>query len=111
MTDLVALWLDYSRRNKLEAELRKTKGDVFGARLSTARAEVRAAAAELLAGGSTPAAAAEMHRRATTLWVRELPIIGFDVAAIAYTKARIWQHCARVIDPSLTEVQPRLTWE
>ncbi|HYS40204.1 MAG TPA: hypothetical protein VEO01_31695 [Pseudonocardiaceae bacterium] len=51
-----------------------------------------------------------MYRRATSLWLRDLPFVGFDVAAIAYTKARIWQDCAWAIDPTLPEVQPRLDW-
>jgi len=52
-----------------------------------------------------------MHRRATALWQSDLPLVGYDEAAIAYTKARIWQHCAQSIDPGLSEVQPKLTWE
>jgi hypothetical protein len=112
VSDLVALWLDYAERNKRQVAVDRANDDDFGAQLSLARAEVRATAAELLAASATPAeAAVEMHRRATTHWVRELPIIGFDTAAVAYTKARIWQDCARAIDPSLVEVQPLLTWE
>jgi hypothetical protein len=112
MSDLVALWLDYAQRNKLDAVARKINGDRFGTALSLARAEVRALAAELLAASATPEhAVKEMHRRATALWQRDLPLVGFDAAAVAYTKARIWQDCAWTIDPSLPEVQPRLTWE
>jgi hypothetical protein len=109
MTDLVALWLDYAHRNKLSAALRNNVGDTFGAQLCLARADVRSQAAGLLAVSATPAAAAlEMHRRATTLWQSDLPLIGYDAAAIAYTQARIWQHCARTIEPGLPEVQPKL---
>jgi hypothetical protein len=112
MTDLVALWLDYARRNKWQAVVERNTGDVFGASLSMARAEIRALAAELLAASAMPAEAAkEMHRRATALWQHDLPLVGYDEAAIAYTKARIWQHCAQTIEPSLPEVQPKLTWE
>ena len=91
---------------------RARQGDTFGSALSLARAEVRALAAELLAASAMPEdAAKEMHRRATALWQRDLPLVGFDPAAVAYARARIWQDCARAIDPSLPEVQPRLTWE
>jgi hypothetical protein len=109
MTDWVALWRDYAHRNKLNAALQTSTGDIFGARLCLARAEVRRRAAELLAASATPAAAAaEMHRRAATLWQSDLPLIGFDAAAIAYTQARIWQHCAQAIEPGLPDVQPKL---
>lgn len=112
MTDLVALWLDYARRNKWQAVVEQNTGDVFGAQLSMARAEIRELAAELLATSATPAdAAKEMHRRATALWQSDLPLVGYDEAAIAYTKARIWQNCAQAIEPGLPEVQPRLAWE
>lgn len=112
MSELVARWLHYALCNKRSAVIQQAIGDMFGAALCLARAEVRAAAAELLVACATPAVAAvEMQRRATALWVRELPIIGYDAAAVEYTKARIWQDCAWAIDPSLPEVQPRLTWE
>ena len=112
MTDLVALWSSYAVSNKWLAAVQQRSGDEFGATVSLARAEARAAAAELLTASATPEdAAVEMYRRATALWVRELPIIGFDLAAIEYTKARIWQDCAQAIDPSLPEVQPKLTQE
>jgi hypothetical protein len=112
MTDLVALWLDYAQRNKWQAVVEQHTGDVFGASLSLARAEIRALAAALLAASATPQeAAVEMHRRATALWQSDLPLVGFDAAAIDYTKARIWQHCAQSIDPGLPDVQPRLDWE
>jgi hypothetical protein len=109
MTDLVAQWLDYAHRNKLNAAVQESTGDAFGARLCLARAEVRIKAAELLAASATPAVAAvEMHRRATALWQSDLPLIGYDAAAIAYTQARIWQNCAQTIEPGLPEVQPKL---
>jgi hypothetical protein len=110
MTDLVAIWQDYAHRNKLSAAVQASTGDTFGAQLSLARARVRAQAAELLAASDTPTAAAEeMHRRATALWQSDLPLIGYDAAAIAYTQARTWQHCAHTIQPGLPNVQPKLT--
>jgi hypothetical protein len=112
VTDLVALWLDYAQRNKRQAAVDQGNGDMFGAELGMARAEIRAAAAELLAASATPEdAAKEMHRRASALWQSDLPLIGYDGAAIDYTKARIWQNCAQAIEPGLPEVQPKLTWE
>jgi hypothetical protein len=70
MADLVALWLDYAQRNKRQAAVEQNTGDVFGASLTMARAEIRTLAAKLLAASATPEEAAkEMHRRATTLWV------------------------------------------
>ena len=107
-----ALWLDYAKRNRLNADIREQAGDTFGAKLSLARAEVRRAAAELLLAGMTVLEAArEMHRRAIAHSYRDLPLIGFDAAALDYTRARIWQDCAWAIDPTLPEVQARLFWE
>ncbi len=107
-----ALWLDYAKCNRLNADIREQSGDMFGAELSVARAEVRRAAAELLlASVSVQEAAQEMHRRAIAHSYRDLPLIGFDAAALDYTRARIWQDCAWAIDPTLPEAQPRLFWE
>jgi hypothetical protein len=49
-----------------------------------------------------------MHGNARELWQRHWPFVGFDEAALKYTKARTWQDCARSIDPGLPEVQPKL---
>jgi hypothetical protein len=107
-----ALWLDYARCSRLNADVRVQAGDLFGAQLSQARAEVRRAAAQLLLTSETALAAAqEMHRRAIAHSYRDLPLIGFDAAALDYTRARIWQDCAWAIDPTLPEVQARLFWE
>jgi hypothetical protein len=107
-----ALWLDYAVRNNANARVRAQEGDEFGASLSQARGDVRRAAAKLLLVSETAMdAAAEMHRRATALWLRDLPFVGFDAAAVQYTAARIWQDCAMAIDPTLPEVQAKLTWE
>jgi hypothetical protein len=104
-----ALWLDYAKRNRLNADVREKAGDMFGAQLSRVRAEVRRAAAELLLASMTALAAAqEMHRRSIAHSFRDLPLIGFDAAALDYTRARIWQDCAWAIDPTLPEVQARL---
>lgn len=108
----MAVWHGYAGRNKLLAAAYRACGDVFGAELCLARATVRLAAAELLAACASPEdAAREMHRRATALWQRDLPFVGFDAAAVQYVQARIWQDCAHMIDPSLPQVQPRLEWK
>lgn len=110
--ELIARWLRYAVLNRSNALARSRTGDLFGARLSLARAEVREEAAELLRRGPDPlAAAAIMHRRARELWLSDLPLIGFDHAAVQYTRARVWQDCARTIDPNLPVVQPRLDWD
>lgn len=84
------------------------EGDEFGARLATARGGVRREAAELLrASDDLAEAAREMHRRARALWQRTPPLIGFDPAALDYTRARTWQACARALDPNLPEIQAR----
>ncbi len=109
---LGAVWQRYARANIAQARVCHSSGDEFGASLSTARGEVRAAAAALWAGSACAREAArEMHRRATALWQSDLPMVGFDAAAIQYTQARTWQDCARAIDPDLPEVQPRLDWD
>jgi hypothetical protein len=110
-TALVGLWRCYARRNLAEAAVRHDSGDLFGAALSSARAEVRAASAELLRRSADPAEAARvMHRTVCELWLTDLPLLGFDAAAVQYTRARTWQDCARTLDPSLPEIQPRLEW-
>jgi hypothetical protein len=110
-SELVALWTTYAQHSRLAARTQDTSGDTFGAQLSQARADIRQAAAELLVATPDPhQAAAEMHRRATALWELDLPFVGFDAAAVTYTKARVWQACARTINPTLSEVQARLEW-
>lgn len=110
--ELIARWLRYAVRGRSNAMARSRTGDMFGARLSLARAEVREEAAEILRRAPDPlAAAAIMHRRASDLWLPDLPLIGFDQAAIQYTQARVWQDCARTVDPNLPIVQPKLDWD
>ena len=109
---LGAVWQRYARANADRARVCQLRGDEFGASLCTARAEIRSAAATLWAQSADARdAAREMHRRATALWQSDLPIVGFDAAAVRYTEARTWQDCARAIDPDLPEVQPLLTWD
>lgn len=112
MDELIARWLRYALLNRSNALARRKAGDTFGARLSLARADVREQAAELLQHTTDPLlAAAIMHRTVRELWLPDLPLIGFDQAAIQYTRARVWQDCARTIDPALPVVQPKLDWD
>ena len=107
---LVDQWRLFVRANRACAVKREQEGDLFGAELATARAEVRRQAADLLEAARDPLEAArQLHRRASALWRRGLPLVGFDKAAMDYTRARAWQDCARAIDPSLPVVQPKFT--
>lgn len=109
MHELVGRWERYARANKATAINRERSGDSFGARLSHVRAEVRAAAAKMLRDAADPrAAAAVMLRNAQALQQSDIPLVGFDEAAIRYTQARVWQDCARTLDPTLPIVQQRL---
>lgn len=107
---LIEQWNGYASANRMRAHLDERGGDTFGARLHRARAEVRQAAAEMLtAMRSEPIAAAKaMHNNARQLRQHHWPFAGFDQTAVNYTRARTWQDCAKAIDPSLPEVQPRL---
>ena len=49
------------------------------------------------------------NRHAGELRQHHWPFVGFDEVAIRYTKARTWQDCAQALDPSLPEVQPKLS--
>lgn len=111
MDALIEQWQCYARSNRRHAELDERKGDTFGAQLHRARGEVRQAAAEMLnALRDEPAAAAmNMYRNAKELRQHHWSFAGFDQTALKYTRARTWQDCARALDPSLPEVQPRLT--
>ena len=109
----IAQWRKYATANLNHAALEQKRGSPFGADLALARGEVRQAAAELLQKSlSDPVQAAKhMHERAKASWQHTLPLIGFDEAALKYTRARTWQDCARAIDPSLPVVQPQLMTE
>jgi hypothetical protein len=88
---------------------RHTIGDEFAATLIEARRDVRREALDLVhkqRAEDLPATARLMHERAIQHHVRDSPIVGFDEAAVRYTKARTWQACAWQLDPDLPEVQP-----
>ena len=107
---LISVWKGYARANQVRANVDRARGDLFGAELNLARGAVRLAAAELLGRfRDDPKTAAEtMHRTARGLAQRRWPFAEFDQVAVKYTQSRMWQDCARSIDPSLPEVQPRL---
>jgi hypothetical protein len=50
-----------------------------------------------------------MHKNAGQLRQHHWPFVGFDQIAVKYTQARTWQDCAKAIDPSLPQVQPKLS--
>lgn len=107
---LIAQWRRYAKANSARANADRMSGDLFGAELSVARGAVRSAAAEMLdrLRDDPVAAARDMHRNATELRQHHWPFGGFDQIAVKYTQARTWQDCARAVDPSLPEVQPKL---
>lgn len=106
---LVERWHGYATYDQTRARLLRSAGDEFGASLREVGATTRLAAAGLLAK-TVPTEVAEiagvMLANAKGCHVREAPLMGFDRAARDYTRARVWQACAREIDPSLPEVQP-----
>lgn len=108
---LIEQWRLYAKANRRVANENRAKGDQFGADLCLARGAVRLAAANMLEQhrDDPEAAAKEMHKNAQGLRQHHWPFVGFDEAAIRYTKARAWQDCAKAIDPSLPEVQPKLS--
>jgi hypothetical protein len=107
---LVAQWRLFAKASQAHANADQASGDLFGAELSMARGAVRLAAAEMLGRcrDEPGAAATRMHRNARDLRQHHWPFAGFDQIAVKYTQARTWQDCARAIDPSLPEVQPKL---
>lgn len=108
---LIAQWRLYAKANQAQASQNRQTGDQFGAALCVARGSVRSAAADMLElhRDDPVAAAKNMHRTAGELRQHHWPFVGFDEAAIRYTKARTWQDCAKAIDPALPEVQPKLS--
>lgn len=106
---LVERWHGYATYDQTRARLLRTAGDEFGASLREAAGHTRNLAAALLAKTVPPEiadVAAVMMTNAAASHVKHPPLIGFDQAAVSYTRARVWQACAREIDPALPEVQP-----
>lgn len=103
----VCRWRSWAVNSRARAHLERSHDHAFDAELLEARAAVRDEAAEMLLSQDPVEAAALMMRRAVAHVVRNPPLMGYDQAAVEYTRARSWQFCAREIDPSLPEVQPR----
>lgn len=108
---LIEQWRLYAKANRIHANENQVKGDGFGAELCLVRGAVRSAAADMLEKlrDDPMAAAKNMHKNAIELRQIHWPFVGFDQAAIKYTKSRTWQDCAKAIDPTLPEVQPKLS--
>ena len=102
-------WEAWARHATALARRLEDAGDSFDASLKAARADAYRSAAEQLRGntGDPGSVAGVLMRCAAQTQVRTPPLIGFDQAAVNYTRARTWQRCARELDPTLDEVQPR----
>lgn len=108
VSETVTRWRTWAAQAFVHASRLEQQGERFDAQLKRARASVRAQAADILR--STPdlaKAGDEMIRYAIRYSVRIAPLIGFDEAAVKYTRARTWQACAWELDPDLPVVQPR----
>lgn len=104
--DLAAQWRSYLDFARAGERIDTHREDLFGAALNTARAEVLLGALELIHKNKPlEDAAAELMKSALHYSVRTPPLIGYDEAAINYTKARKLQQCAWDIDPDLSQVQ------
>lgn len=117
MVEVAERWRAYARSGRGRAILDRQKGDLFGAALHLARAEVREQAAKLLDDfASAPEAARTLIERAAELRQLHPPLWGgttpearlaFDARLCRYTACRTWQACAQELDPTVAEVQPR----
>lgn len=105
---LAALWIEYAEHARTLVEQRRQAGDRIGAILAGVRGKVRRDAARMLDTSDDLAEIAKvMHTHAVRLRQRDMPLVEYDAACVAYTQARTWQACAREVDPSLPEIQPR----
>jgi hypothetical protein len=103
---LVETWRGYAANSRSRAAIAHQLGNEFDQRLWGARAKTRDAAAQVLLTQNPAEAAAAMMNKAKECHVKTPPLIGYDEAAVDYTRARVWQDCAWGIDSSLPEVQP-----
>ena len=102
------MWFEYAQQARTLVEQRRQAGDQIGAILASTRGDVRLSAARMLTRSDNLADAARaMHANAVQLRQHDVPLVDYDAACVAYTQARTWQACAREVDPSLPEVQPR----
>ncbi|MGH3495300.1 MAG: hypothetical protein ACRDRL_20405, partial [Sciscionella sp.] len=84
------------------------QGHTDTALLCAARASARSAAARVLRGAeNTENAVGELMHAVAQLRVISPPLRDFDAAMLAYTQARTLQACARELDHTITELQPR----
>ncbi|WP_157183191.1 hypothetical protein [Sciscionella marina] len=105
--EVIARWRRYARSEECHARLMREAREQPFDQLRDTRAQVRRAAAELLAERQDIAEAARaMMARVQQLYILEPPLLGFDEAMIAYTQARTWQACALELAPDLKPIQP-----
>ncbi len=108
--ETVRLWESWAAAGHHLARALASQGSAFDSALKNVRAVTYEQEIALLrANPNREEAARLMIRRATELHVRTPPLMGYDNAALRYTVARAWQRCARMLDPSLDEVQPLWT--
>lgn len=107
ITAMIDRWQAWASGLNHHAQALRGIGETFDADLKQARATVRRAAAALLRTTEPREASMLMHRNAIEASIRIPPLIGYDQAALDYTRARTWQACAWDLDPNLPEVQPR----
>jgi len=104
------LWASWAAAGHHLSRALAARGSLFDSTLKNARAATYDRAVALLHANPDPEQTAQlMIKRATEVYVRTPPLIGFDQAAVRYTVARTWQRCARMLDPSLEEVLPLWT--
>ncbi len=105
-----AQWEEWATFAVYQARVLTADNSGYDASLKAARAETYRHAVAIPRANPEPAEAARlMMENATRLRVLTSPLIGFDPVGVRYTVARTWQRCARMLDPSIEEVQPE--WE
>jgi hypothetical protein len=104
---IMSQWRAWAAQAAVFAGTLERHGERFDGSLKRARGNVRKQAALLLRETPDRHAAADlMVRNAIRHSVLHAPMIGYDEAAVSYTKARTWQACALELNPDLPEVQP-----
>lgn len=113
---IVSEWRALARGAVFAAFREEDRGHFIEALAIRVRQTVRADAIELLSTSTDPISAAhQMHEVASALSQGPKPPTfdcdrDRDEAMERYARARAWQICARRIDPTLSEVQPRWQW-
>ena len=107
--DFADQFAEYAKAARGTAIKNHSKGDLFGEKLASQRAEVYDLAADMARQYPPPVAANAMMEQAKANHVRTPPLVNFDQAGLQYVAAMAWQFCARQIDPALPEAAP--SWD